>query len=149
MKECQIALTVDTIISKSPEETMLAGKAFAARLRSGDVVALCGDLGAGKTQFTKGLVSAFGGDPSEVSSPTFTLINEYRDGSLPVFHFDLYRLEDNRELPQMGWLDYLEEAEGVLVVEWADKFREALPKGTIFVRFEICDGNERLLRIES
>ncbi len=138
---------MDTIISKSPEETFLAGKTFAARLRSGDVVALCGDLGAGKTQFTKGLVSAFGGDPSEVSSPTFTLVNEYRDGTLPVFHFDLYRLEDNRELPQMGWFDYLEE-EGVSVVEWADKFEEALPKGTIFVRFDIRDGDERLLRIE-
>lgn len=136
---------MDTIISKSPEETKRVGGDFALGLRSGDVVALCGDLGAGKTHFTKGIVEALGGSGEEVCSPTFTLVHEYRGGRIPVFHFDLYRLEDGRELSGVGWEDYLEE-DGILVVEWADKFEERLPSGTIFVRIGIGDGDFRELR---
>ena len=135
---------MDTIISNSPEETIAAGLVLAQRLRSGDVIALCGDLGAGKTQFTKGILSGLGGDPKEVCSPTFTLVHEYRGGRLPVFHFDLYRLESERELSGVGWEDYLNE-DGVMVVEWAQKFEGRLPAGTLFVRFNIGEGNARKL----
>ncbi|MEI6715203.1 MAG: tRNA (adenosine(37)-N6)-threonylcarbamoyltransferase complex ATPase subunit type 1 TsaE [Verrucomicrobiota bacterium] len=137
---------MDTIISKSPEQTIEVGIRLAEGLRSGDVLALCGDLGAGKTHFTKGVVRGLGGDPEEVCSPTFTLVHEYRGGRLPVFHFDLYRLESARELSGVGWEDYLDE-DGVMVVEWAEKFEERLPAGTRFVRFTIGDGEERTLEI--
>ncbi len=138
----------DTIISSSsPEQTVHEGRRLSVGLRAGDVVALCGDLGAGKTHFTKGLVAGLGGDPGQVSSPTFTLAHEYAGGRLPVVHLDLYRLEREEELRQLGWWDYLEH-DAVLLVEWADKFPAALPVGTIFVRFEIGVGDHRTIRIE-
>ncbi|RFC46066.1 MAG: tRNA threonylcarbamoyladenosine biosynthesis protein TsaE [Verrucomicrobia bacterium] len=137
---------MDTIISNSPEDTIAAGRALAARLRAGDVVALSGDLGAGKTHFAKGVVAELGGDPSGVTSPTFTLVHEYREGSLPVFHFDFYRLEQARELRGIGWEDYLQE-DGILLVEWADRFPEAFPPNTIHVRFLIGEGFQRVLEV--
>ena len=140
-------ISVDTIISNSPEETQALGRALAATLQKGSVVALTGDLGAGKTHFTKGLVEALGGNPAEVTSPTFTLVHEYREGRLPVFHFDFYRLEEASELRGIGWEDYLFE-DGVLVVEWAERFPAALPEGTIRVRFSIGGGNQRTVEVE-
>ncbi len=139
--------SVDTIISNSPEETQAVGRAFSEKLRKGAVVALSGDLGAGKTHFTKGIVEGFGGNPAEVTSPTFTLVHEYREGRVPVFHFDFYRLEEASELRNIGWEDYLLE-EGVLVVEWAERFPEALPKDTVRVCFSICGGDRRKLEVE-
>ena len=126
---------------------MDAGRALARRLRSGDVVALCGDLGAGKTHFEKGVVAELGGDPGAVTSPTFTLVHEYRDGTLPVFHFDFYRLEEPSELRGIGWEDYLGE-DGVLLVEWADLFPGAFPAESIHVRFLIGEGSQRILEIQ-
>jgi tRNA threonylcarbamoyladenosine biosynthesis protein TsaE len=137
---------VDTIISNSAEETIDAGRRFAHSLRAGDVVALCGDLGAGKTHFTKGIVSALSGQQEDVTSPTFTLVHEYRAGRLPVFHFDFYRLEESRELFGIGWEDYLAE-DGVMIVEWADRFPRALPDGTIRVEISILDASRRSLQI--
>jgi tRNA threonylcarbamoyladenosine biosynthesis protein TsaE len=138
---------VDTIISNSPEETQAIGRELAAGLGKGSVVALSGDLGAGKTHCVKGLVEAFGGDPDDVTSPTFTLVHEYRDTRLPVFHFDFYRLEEASELRSIGWEDYLLE-DGVLVVEWAERFPQAFPEGTVKVRFSIGEGNLRQLEVE-
>lgn len=138
---------VDTIISSSPEETRARGRELATTLRRGAVVALSGDLGAGKTHFAKGLVEAFGGNPDEVTSPTFTLVHEYREGRVPVFHFDFYRLEDASALRGIGWEEYLLE-DGVLVVEWAERFREAFPPGTTWVRFLIGAGDSRTLEVE-
>ena len=138
---------MDTIISNSAEDTLAAGKALACRLKKGDVVALHGDLGAGKTHFAKGIVAAFGGDPSEVTSPTFTLVNEYRRGRVPVFHFDFYRLEASSELRGIGWDDYLLE-DGVLLVEWANLFPEALPAYAIHVHFNILEGSQRVLTVQ-
>jgi tRNA threonylcarbamoyladenosine biosynthesis protein TsaE len=138
---------VDTIISNSPEETQAFARRLAVTLGKGVVVALTGDLGAGKTHFTKGLVEAFGGDPREVTSPTFTLVHEYREGRVPVFHFDFYRLDDAAQLRHIGWDDYLLE-DGVLVVEWAERFPEALPSDAVRVRFVIGEGNERKLEVE-
>lgn len=116
----------------SEEETIRHGERLAAGLRSGDILALTGDLGAGKTHLTKGIVRGVGCD-AEVSSPTFSLVHEYRGGKIPIFHFDLYRLDDPRELVGIGWEDYLE-ADGVCIVEWADKFPGALPHGTRWFR---------------
>lgn len=137
---------MDTIISNSANETLKAGVILAAKLRGGEVVALCGDLGAGKTHFAKGIVAGLGGDPHEVSSPTFTLVHEYRDGRLPVYHFDFYRLDAAAELRGIGWEDYLRE-DGVLLVEWADRFLEELPSDAIRVRFLIGEGDTRILEM--
>ena len=92
----------------------------------GELLALCGPLGAGKTHFTQGLARGLGIDPSAVTSPTFTLVNEYGGGRLPLFHFDFYRLESESEVLAIGWEEYLDEP-GVVVVEWANKFPHLLP----------------------
>ncbi len=105
---------------------------FAARradgLRGGEVLALCGQLGAGKTHFTQGLANGLGIDASAVTSPTFTLVQEYGGGRLPLFHFDFYRMESPQEVLAIGWEEYLDEPQGVVVVEWADKFPDLLPE---------------------
>jgi tRNA threonylcarbamoyladenosine biosynthesis protein TsaE len=134
------------IISCSAKETLRAGCEFGARLKSGDVVALCGDLGAGKTCFVKGVALALGAEDA-VTSPTFTLVHEYRAGRLPLFHVDLYRLECERETVGIGLDEYLN-GEGVAVVEWADKFRHLMPAGTRWIHFRALDENTREIREE-
>lgn len=129
------------IISHSAEETFLAGAAEAASVRAGDVLALVGELGAGKTQWVKGLAAGLGSD-AVVTSPTFTLIHEYGGGRLPLYHVDCYRLEKPEELLGIGLDDYLD-GSGVLVIEWADKFPELVPATGRWVRFRIRDGDER------
>jgi tRNA threonylcarbamoyladenosine biosynthesis protein TsaE len=131
-----------SIISHSPAETFAHGEAVAAALSSGAVLALRGDLGAGKTHFVKGVAAGLGADPHEVTSPTFTLVNEYMGGRMPVFHFDLYRLESADELVRIGFDDYLAE-DGVVIIEWADKFPELLPSGTRWLHFRVLEGDER------
>ena len=106
------------------EETRKIACEFAKLLSPGDVVTLDGDLGAGKTAFTGGLAIGLGVD-THVTSPTFTIVNEYRSGRLPLFHFDVYRLETMDDLYDIGWEDYISEG-GVCVVEWADIIREEL-----------------------
>ncbi len=113
------------------EATIVAGESFAARLRPGDVVALSGGLGAGKTHFTKGIVRGLSCG-AEVTSPTFSLVHEYRGGRLPVFHFDFYRMQSEAEILAMGWDDYLE-SDGVCVVEWASLFPALLPLHTCWL----------------
>lgn len=125
---------MDSIISHSIEETVAFGKSLAAALRPGDVLALCGELGAGKTHFTKGLAEGLGCDPQEVTSPTFTLVHEYAGGRLPLYHFDFYRLESEDAVLQIGLDDYLASG-GVLAIEWADKFAPLLPRTTRLFRF--------------
>lgn len=120
-------------LTHSAAETEELGRRLAAVLRSGDVVAYRGDLGAGKTAFTRGLARGLG-SAARVSSPTFTIVNEY-DGPLPLFHFDLYRLSDAGELFDIGWEDYLSRP-GVCAVEWSERAEEALPPGTIVVTIE-------------
>jgi tRNA threonylcarbamoyladenosine biosynthesis protein TsaE len=122
-------------------EMIEAGRSFAARLRAGDVVALDGDLGAGKTHFCKGLVAGLGSN-EEVTSPTFALVQEYQGGAWPVFHFDWYRLEDAAELQGIGWDDYLDE-EGVILVEWSEKFPAMLPPATYVLAFRILPDGVR------
>src|SRR5262245_60446174 len=108
-----------TVTAQSEEETAAVGRELAATLRAGSVVLLVGELGAGKTAFVRGLAEGLGVDPTDVSSPTFTLLQEYRGGRLPLLHVDLYRLDDAREIDDLG-LDELA-ADGVLAIEWADK----------------------------
>lgn len=111
------------------------GRAAAGAAGAGSVIALVGGLGAGKTHWTKGLVAALGCQ-LEVTSPTFSLVHEYRGGRLPVFHFDFYRLASAAEVLALGWDEYLD-AEGLVVVEWADKFPELLPQDTIWLGFTV------------
>jgi tRNA threonylcarbamoyladenosine biosynthesis protein TsaE len=132
---------VATFISHSVEETVAFARGWAQSLRPNDVVALTGDLGAGKTQFVKGLVAGLD-CADEVTSPTFTLIHEYNGGRLPVFHFDFYRLSHRAEVENIGFHDYLKD-DGVAVIEWADRFADLLPEQTRWVRVEARNGTER------
>ena len=112
------------ILSESYEDTINIAKDFAKSLKSGSFVTLDGDLGAGKTAFTSGLVSVLS-PATTVTSPTFTIVNEYRQGSIALFHFDVYRLESMDDLYDIGWEDYVAEG-GICVVEWADIVRDEL-----------------------
>jgi tRNA threonylcarbamoyladenosine biosynthesis protein TsaE len=128
-------------ISKSPDQTRLIAANLARSLIAGSVVKLLGDLGAGKTEFVKGL--ATGLDCNKVvTSPTFTLVQEYRGGRLPLFHMDLYRLNEESELDDIGFEDYLR-AGGICAVEWADKFRGRMPHDSIEVVLAIRENNTR------
>jgi tRNA threonylcarbamoyladenosine biosynthesis protein TsaE len=111
------------------------GRAAAVVAGPGGVIALIGGLGAGKTHWTKGLVAALG-CAVEVTSPTFSLVHEYRGGHLTVFHFDFYRLQSAAELLALGWDEYLD-AGGLIIAEWADKFPELLPPETLWLRFAV------------
>jgi tRNA threonylcarbamoyladenosine biosynthesis protein TsaE len=127
-------------------ETAAVGRELAATLSAGDVVLLYGDLGAGKTAFTKGLAEGLGVSRDEVSSPTFTLVQEYRGGRLPLFHVDLYRLNDPREIDDLG-LDEIA-VDGVLAIEWAEKLPARLrPSRAVEVRLAHLDGDRRLVTI--
>ena len=135
-------MTRETITS-SEEETSAAGERLGETLRGGDVVLLYGDLGAGKTAFVRGLARGLGADPSEVSSPTFTLIQEYR-GRVTLFHVDLYRLEE-READDLG-LEELVLGDGVVAIEWAERWR-GRPDDVIEVRIEEVGEENRRIRI--
>ena len=112
------------ITTESVEQTEAFGRALAARLQPGDVIAYTGDLGAGKTALTRGIAAGLGIE-EPVLSPTYTIVNEYRSGRLPLFHFDLYRLGDPEELFDIGWEDYLARG-GVCAVEWSENVAGAL-----------------------
>ncbi len=135
-------------ITAGPQETVALGHRLAAAARPGEVWALVGDLGAGKTHFVQGIVAGLGANVA-VTSPTFTLVHEYTGGRLPVFHFDFYRLEGASEALALGWEEYLDEGGGLTLVEWADKFPALLPPSTRWLRFEIGTGDTRRIVEES
>ena len=120
------------IQTHSPEETEAVVRKLAAQLQPGDVLAYYGDLGAGKTAFTRGLASGLG-VTEPVTSPTYTIVDEYLSGRLPLFHFDMYRLGSADELFDIGWEDYLSRG-GVCAVEWSENVMDALPEDTVWVR---------------
>lgn len=136
--------TPATFTTHSEDDTVAAGRALAARLGAGDVVLLSGDLGAGKTAFVKGLAEGLGARRDTVTSPTFTLMQEYRGGRLTLFHVDLYRLDDPREIDDLG-LDEIA-ADGVLAIEWAEKLPRP-PGGAVHVRIEHGEGDARRLTL--
>ena len=131
-------------ITHSPEETEKVGQALAQVLTAGTVIAYEGDLGAGKTAFTRGLAKGLGA-AEQVTSPTYTIVNEYLSGRLPLFHFDMYRLTSADDLWDIGWEDYLERG-GVCAVEWSENVRDAL-EDPIFVRIEKCTEDTRKITI--
>ena len=130
----------------SEAETIAAARELAASLEAGAVVLLHGDLGAGKTVFVRGLAEGLGVESNAVSSPTFTIVQEYRGGRLPLFHVDLYRLDDAREVDDLG-LDEIA-ADGVLAIEWADKLPRP-PRGATVVRIALEDDGGRTIAIEN
>jgi tRNA threonylcarbamoyladenosine biosynthesis protein TsaE len=129
--------------SKSPEETYEIASAFAGKLKAGDVLALVGELGAGKTRFVQGLAHGLGvSDSTYVRSPSFTLMNEYDGGRLKLYHFDFYRLAEPDELGDLGLDEYFY-GDGVTVVEWADRFQGSMPKKAKTIEFGIAGESER------
>ena len=128
----------------SEADTIAHGKLIAQQLNAGDTLALIGHLGAGKTHFTKGIVTGLS-SPDTVTSPTFTLVHEYSGGRLPIFHFDFYRLNSPQELLNIGWDDYLD-ANAITIVEWADKFPTLLPNNTQWFRFTINTDGTRTIQ---
>ena len=132
--------------SHSEEETEQIGEKLGSTLVPGSVVALFGGLGAGKTAFVRGLARAAGYGGRAVS-PTYSIVNEYL-GSVPVFHFDMYRLAGPDDLYELGWEDYLSRG-GICAVEWSERIEGELPVGTIRVRLDIVGDNERQIRIEA
>lgn len=133
-------------LSSSESETMDFASQFASTVKPGDVICLKGDLGAGKTHFVKGFAGAFGVKPDQVSSPTFTIIQEYT-GIVPVYHFDFYRLKSPNEALEIGTEEYFY-GDGVCIVEWPDKIGTLLPSHSIFVSLTHKGGNKRLIEIE-
>lgn len=135
------------IQTHSPEETEAVGRKLAVQLQPGDVLAYYGDLGAGKAAFTRGLAAGLG-VTEPVTSPTYTIVNEYLSGRLPLFHFDMYRLGSADELFDIGWEDYLARG-GVCAVEWSENVSDAMEPGTITVSIRRGDDdNSRVIGIE-
>lgn len=136
------------MISNSVEETIEAGKKLAAKLKRGDCVALVGDLGSGKTVLTKGIAEGLGvKNPRYVNSPTFVIIKEY-EGRLPLYHFDLYRLNKSTLIDSESYEEYFYD-DGVTVIEWADKIRSSLPKKYIEVRLKVAGENRRRIEVKN
>ena len=138
---------METFITRSPEETRALGERLARALGPGAVVAFTGDLGAGKSAFISGMARGLG-IQEPVTSPTFTIVNEYEGGRLPLFHFDMYRLGSADELFHIGWEDYLARG-GVCAVEWSENVAEAMEDDAL--RVDMARGedeNSRVIRIE-
>ena len=132
-------------ITHSPEETEKIGAALGRVLPAGTVIAYCGDLGAGKTAFTRGLARGLG-CTEQVTSPTYTIVNEYLSGRAPLFHFDMYRLRSADDLWDIGWEDYLDR-NGVCAVEWSENVREAL-EDAMTVRIDKLGDDTRRITLE-
>jgi tRNA threonylcarbamoyladenosine biosynthesis protein TsaE len=137
---------VATFISNGPAESEAIGRQLAAEVGIGSVLALKGDLGSGKTMFVKGLVAGLG-SRADVTSPTFTIVHEYRGGQLPVYHFDFFRLENRESVARLGLDDYFF-GDGVSVIEWADRFSELIPQQARWILFEIKSENQRAITFE-
>ncbi len=132
-------------ITHSPKQTEKVGAALGKILQPGAVIAYLGDLGAGKTAFTRGLARGLGATDM-VTSPTYTIVNEYLSGRMPLFHFDMYRLASSDDLWDIGWEDYLDRG-GVCAVEWSENVADAL-EGAITVKIEKSGEDSRKITIE-
>ncbi len=133
-------------LTRSPEETEALGEKIAEKLTGGEVIALSGEMGAGKTALTRGIARGLG-VAGGVSSPTFALVHEYR-GRLPVYHFDMYRIESWDDLYSTGFFDYLDSG-GVLIVEWSENIENALPESAVRIRLRRGGtDSQRILTLE-
>jgi tRNA threonylcarbamoyladenosine biosynthesis protein TsaE len=136
----------ETIISTSPETTQESGRILGSQLNKNDIVAFFGDLGAGKTTFIKGLVEEVNGTcKNDVTSPTFVYMNIYA-GSVDLYHFDLYRLKDEKQFMHMGFEEYLSN-DGICLIEWAEKIKSNLPKNVIAISITHMGENKRKITI--
>ena len=135
-------------ISKSENETIAFARNFAKTLHTGDLVVLTGDLGSGKTKFVQGILTHFGLE-KEISSPTFTIVNEYSNGQDTIYHFDVYRLESSDEFYAIGGEEYLQN--GICLMEWGEMIQDVLPSSYIHITFEKSseDENIRIFHIET
>lgn len=131
-------------ITQSEAVTEKLGEKLAFVLKAGDIIAMSGDLGAGKTAFIRGMARGLG-VKSRVTSPTYTIVNEY-EGDIPLFHFDMYRLADADELYDIGWYDYLNRG-GVCAIEWSENVLETLPENCIRVKIEVTGLESRTIEI--
>ena len=136
-----------TYVTNSPAETEALGQRLAETLQPGDVIAYTGDLGAGKTAFTRGLARGLG-ITERITSPTFTIVNEYLGGRLPLFHFDMYRLKNLDEAFDIGIEDYLF-CGAVCFIEWPERIEDILPDDTVTVHITVNDDDSRTLTIDS
>ena len=135
------------ITTTSAEDTIKLGEKIAKRLKSGDIVALSGELGAGKTTLVKGIAKGLGvKNYRYVNSPSFVLVKEYR-GKIPLFHFDIYRLNNLKEIEDIGYEDYLARR-GVVVIEWSSKMTRILPKRHFDIALKIKNSNERIISVK-
>jgi tRNA threonylcarbamoyladenosine biosynthesis protein TsaE len=132
--------------SRAPEDTIGLARSLARRFPEGGCYYLEGELGAGKTIFAKGIASAYGVDAVQVVSPTFALVNRYGEGRLPVYHIDLYRIETERELIELG-LDDIEDERAVMIVEWPEKLGRYRREDAVTVRLEVTNEESRQIRI--
>jgi tRNA threonylcarbamoyladenosine biosynthesis protein TsaE len=133
--------------SRSPEETVDLAVSIAQKYPGGACFYIEGELGAGKTLFAKGIASAYGVDPTRVVSPTFALVNRYGEGALPVYHIDLYRIETERELIELG-LEDIEDERATMIVEWPEKLGRYRRADAVTVRLEVLDEESREIHIE-
>ena len=136
---------MEKFISKSEKDTIAFAKNFAKDLQIGDVVILTGELGSGKTKFTEGILSYFGLE-NEISSPTFTIVNEYHAKDFPIYHFDVYRLEDIDEFYAMGGDEYF--SKGICLIEWGEMIEDILPKPYIKIIFSKDEENSNYRKLE-
>lgn len=138
---------METFISKSEQDTINYAKDFAKNLKTGNIIVLSGELGSGKTKFTEGVLEYFGLE-NEISSPTFTVVNEHHSNSINIYHFDVYRLEDVDEFYAIGGEEYFEN--GICLIEWGEIIENILPKGYTKITFTKFDDNPdyRELNIE-
>ena len=134
-----------TFISNSPAETEAIGRQLAEDVDAGSVLALKGELGSGKTSFTKGLVAGLGSSAA-VTSPTFTIVHEYQGGRLAVYHFDFFRLENREAAARLGLDDYFFD-EGLSVIEWADRFPDLVPEQARWISFKIKSERRRAIAL--
>ena len=136
-----------TYKSTCENDTKNFAKEFASKTQKGDIIVLSGDLGSGKTKFTEGFLSYFSLE-EEISSPTFTIVNEYKKNDINIFHFDVYRLSDSSEFYEIGGEEYFEK--GICLIEWGELISDILPKNYIKIDFSRCSNDEncRILNIQ-
>ena len=136
------------IDSKGVNDTLKIGKVIAKNLKKGDIICLFGELGSGKTVLTKGIACGLGIERNGVISPSFVLIRQHSQGRLPLYHFDLYRLKEIKDILSLGYEEYLYD-EGITVIEWADRLKQLLPKEYLKVELFIKGKTKRLLKFSA